>query len=42
MSKMVKPSRTMVKEEESVLRALAGTVGWEVRVGEGLGGGEKR
>lgn len=42
MSKMEKPSRTMVKREESASRALAGTVGWEVRVGKGLGGGGKR
>ena len=42
VSKMEKPSRTMVKREESASRALAGTVGWEVRVGKGLGGGGKR
>ena len=42
MSKMEKPSRTMVKREESASRALAGTVGWEVREGGELGGGGRR
>lgn len=37
MSKMVK-----IVNKGSVLRALAGTVGWEVRVGGRLGGGGKR
>ena len=40
MSKMVKMVKIVNKG--SVLRALAGTVGWEVRVGGRLGGGGKR